>query len=202
MLGFLAIFRNSGKTGPTWRAVGEICDPRVRGRLRMIFRESRDPPPNLGICFGPTDRWLCDIYMDFSGHGPTWCGGIRDSPEPRPNAQRLQEIARFPGESQKLHHSPRAVDFPGFLGSVGIRRKRGKYATPRNRGRLRRVFRIPRDSAMDLRNRCAGTLPPSPRGGICDIYADFSGPVGIMRKRALSGAGGRNTWPSDSWPSA
>ena len=47
--------------------VGEIRDARIRGRLRRIFRKSRDSQAILGNCHMSPARWVCAIYLDFSG---------------------------------------------------------------------------------------------------------------------------------------
>ena len=137
LLGFLGwpfgIRRKWGLLGAVG-GVPKYATPRISGRLRMIFRKSRDFPPELGICFSSTIAVDLRHLLGFLGicrnsakTGPTWRGWgvcVCDPPGPWPIAFALQESARFRGESQKLTHVParRACSiYTDFSGPVGIR---------------------------------------------------------------------------------
>ena len=49
------------------RGAGAYAAPRIRGRLRRIFRKSRDFPANLRDFHRALARQSCAIYSDFSG---------------------------------------------------------------------------------------------------------------------------------------
>ena len=80
----------------------KYATPRIRGRLRMIFRKSRDFPMNLRNRTMSPARRICAIYSDFSGRAGirgkrclrgAWGRNMRH-PDPWPIAYDLQEIAR------------------------------------------------------------------------------------------------------------
>ena len=77
----------------------------------------------------------------------------------------------------------------GILAKTGPRWRGGaKYANRRIRGRGRRIFRKSRHFSANLRK-----FPSAHARWVCSVYSDFSGYVGIRRKRGLLGAAGRNT---------
>ena len=201
-----------GENGARLERRGEIRDPRIRGRLRRIFRKSRDFSANLRKCHRAPARWVCAIYSDFSGlvgimrkrglrgvgakyatppgsvAGCVWSSGKREIP------RRISETDPSPprgGFAPRTRISPDLSEF-GENGVYVVRRV--QYATTRIRGRLRRIFRKSRDFPANLRDFHRALARQS-----CAIYSDFSGPFGIRRIRPLRGAGWRNMRPPGPW---
>ena len=94
-----------------------------------------------------TARWICAIYSDFSvsvgirrKRRLLGAGGSNMLPRnQRPVALGRREIARPPGDSQKLYQGPERrvsaiyLDFAGYVGTLrkrGLRARWVKYATP------------------------------------------------------------------------
>ena len=111
-----------------------------------------------------------------------------------------REISRRISETPR---GPRAVGLRHLLGFLLICRNsantgptwRGgaNYAAPRISGRSRRIFRKSRYFSANLRN-----FHMSHARRVCAVYSDFSGCVGVRRKRGLHGAAGRSARPPGS----
>ena len=82
--------------------------------------------------------------------------------------------------------------YSDFSGSVGIRGKRGLRGAggwnKRPRGSVADC--IGSSGSREISRRISETDPGPPARWVRVIYSDFSGSVGIRRKRGLSGAGG------------
>ena len=197
LLGYLATCRNYATTGHTWCGGGDTRPPRIRGRLRRIFRKSCDFAPTLGNC----SRAPCGSFAPFTLISLDLSGLCENGAyAARGGGGQLRRACRKSRDSPVGIGNPPSASarwvcsiYSDFSGHVGIRRKRGvlvdgsKYATVRPRGRLRRIFRISRDYPANLKNS-----PMAPARG---VFAIYSVSVGIRRKRSLQGARDRNTRP-------
>ena len=168
-----------GRKRPLLGAGGDvICGPRVRGRLRMIFRKSRDFSANLRNSHMAPARWVCSTYSDFSGYvgtrrkrGAYWAQACEIcDPLIRSRLRRISSGSWDFPETQKRPMSTErwvCAIYSGFSGSVGIRRKRG---LPGAAGRNMR----PQGSVSDcvwpsgdfeISRRISENDPCLPRGG-------------------------------------
>ena len=156
------------KTPPTWGGDAHCDTPRIRGQTHRICWKSRDPPPNLRVCFRATPRWVFADYSDFSGASrsrrkvPPLGAGMRITITPGSAAKRIGssgnlEIPHRIAESAQDHVAVgfrRLRRFPRILReSAKTPHTRGadvRYDTPRVRGRSRRIFWESRDSPSNL----------------------------------------------------
>ena len=178
----------------------EIARP-PHGESRKLFQR----PPYSG--FAPLTRISLDLSaLCENGAFLARLGEIRNPPDPWAIAWDLQEIARFPGDCQKLPHAPRATGLRHLLGFLGVCRNYAKtgptwhggtqYATRRIRDRLRRVFKRSRDFSANLRN-----FHMAPRGGFAPftwISLDLSE---LCENGAYLARGAKYATP-DPWPIA
>ena len=202
LLGFRWVCRDYAKTGPSWRGGAKYATRRIRGRLRGIFRKSRDSPATVRNCHMLPARRVCAICSDFSGsvgimrkrgllgtagRNTRPAGSVTDcvgSSRDRAISRRISETSTW----------PRAVGLRHLHGFLWICRNYAKTGRtwrgvrntqPPIRGRLRRIVGKSRDPAPNLRN-----LHMGPARWVCAIYSDFSGFVGVRRKRGVLCAGG------------
>ena len=175
--------RHTRPAGPAVACVGSS------GNREVPSRNSVTPP-----C-APA-RWVCAIYLGFSGfvgvqrkRGLRGAGGeISGPPGPWSIALALRKIARSPGGPHRLFQCARAVGLRHLLGFAGVCGSSAKTGR-RRRGGCGRNTRPPdpRPTARGLQEiaRFLGEshqLPQGPRAaGLCAIYSDFLGSVGIRR---------------------
>ena len=162
-----AVGRNMRPPGTAVDRIGSSCDREISRRLS----ETVSWPPN-GEC-APFTR----ISPDLSGFGENGAyvvrrGEIRGPPDPWSIAYDLQEIAKFLGESQKLHHAPRAVSLRHLLGWVSLDLSEfgesGAYMARGAWGYATAGYEVGRRGSSgnrEIPSRASPTVSGPPRGG-------------------------------------